>query len=113
MTFRSKATSGMTRAASLRSTSATTFFPASIPRARCPMRIRTRASFPAPAFRGFGDEIELLVNATNHSVGDEDSAGHGSLWQMVRKRTKSRKGEVGAGGLLEDEPRSVESASNM
>jgi SSS family solute:Na+ symporter len=67
----------------------------------------TREGFP-----WFGDEIELLINATNHCVGDENAAGNGSSWQMVCNLTKSRKGGVGAGGLLEGEPRSAESAWN-
>jgi solute:Na+ symporter, SSS family len=60
----------------------------------------TREGFP-----WFGDEIEILINASNHWVGNEDSAGNGSSWQMVCNLTKSRKGGVGAGGLLEGEPR--------
>jgi SSS family solute:Na+ symporter len=67
----------------------------------------SRAGFP-----WFGDEMELLMNATNHWVGNEDSAGNGSSWQMVCNLTKSRKNGVGVGGLLEGEPRSVESAWN-
>jgi SSS family solute:Na+ symporter len=60
----------------------------------------TREGFP-----WFGDEIELLINASNHWSGDEDSAGNGTSWQMVCNLTKSRKGGVGTGGLLEGEPR--------
>jgi hypothetical protein len=60
----------------------------------------TRDGFP-----WFGDEIELLINATNHWTGNQDSAGNGSSWQMVCNLTKSRKGGIGAGGLLEGEPR--------
>lgn len=67
----------------------------------------SRAGFP-----WFGDEMELLINAANRWVGNEDSAGNGSSWQMVCNLTKSRKGGVGAGGLLEGEPRSVEGAWN-
>lgn len=67
----------------------------------------SRAGFP-----WFGDEMELLINAANRWTGDEDSAGNGSSWQMVCNLTKSRKGGVGTGGLLEGEPRSVESAWN-
>jgi len=67
----------------------------------------SRAGFP-----WFGDEMELLINAANHWTGNEDSAGNGSSWQMVCNLTKSRKGGVGVGGLLEGEPRSVESAWN-
>jgi len=65
----------------------------------------TREGFP-----WFGDEIEVLINASNHWTGKEDSAGNGSSWQMVCNLTKSRKGGVGAGGLLEGEPRRSESA---
>jgi SSS family solute:Na+ symporter len=67
----------------------------------------SRAGFP-----WFGDEMELLMNATNHWVGNEDAAGNGTSWQMVCNLTKSRKNGVGVGGLLEGEPRSVESAWN-
>jgi SSS family solute:Na+ symporter len=63
-------------------------------------------------FPWFGDEIELLINASNKWVGNENAAGNGASWQMVCNLTKSRKGGVGAGGLLEGEPRSVESAWN-
>ena len=61
----------------------------------------TREGFP-----WFGDEIELLINASNRWTGKQDSAGNGSSWQMVCNLTKSRKGGNGAGGLLEGEPRS-------
>jgi SSS family solute:Na+ symporter len=60
----------------------------------------TREGFP-----WFGDEIEILINATNHWTGNEDSSGNGSSWQMVCNLTKSRKGGIGTGGLLEGEPR--------
>ena len=60
----------------------------------------TREGFP-----WFGDEMELLVNATNRWEGDEKAAGDGHSWQMVCNLTKSRKGGVGKGGLLEGEPR--------
>jgi solute:Na+ symporter, SSS family len=65
----------------------------------------TRDGFP-----WFGDEIEVLINASNHWSGDQDSNGDGSSWQMVCNVTKSRKGGIGSGGLLEGEPRSRESA---
>ncbi len=58
----------------------------------------------------FGDEMELLINASNHWTGTESAAGNGSSWQMVCNLTKSRKGGVGTGGLLEGEPRTSESA---
>ena len=54
----------------------------------------------------FGDEIELLINAANRWKGTDGAAGDGSSWQMVCNLTKSRKGGVGRGGLLEGEPRS-------
>jgi SSS family solute:Na+ symporter len=56
-------------------------------------------------FPWFGDEMELLINATNTWTGDESAAGNGQSWQMVCNLTKSRKGGVGVGGLLEGEPR--------
>jgi len=65
----------------------------------------TREGFP-----WFGDEIEVLINATNQWTGNEDSAGSGASWQMVCNLTKSRKGGVGVGGLLEGEPRRLLSA---
>jgi SSS family solute:Na+ symporter len=67
----------------------------------------TRAGFP-----WFGDEMELLINATNHWNGNENAQGDGESWQMVCNLTKSRKDGVGAGGLLEGEPRTKESAWN-
>ncbi|MCC6857997.1 MAG: hypothetical protein IT158_05540 [Bryobacterales bacterium] len=57
-------------------------------------------------FPWFGDEMELLINATNRWTGREGAAGDGTSWQMVCNLTKSRKGGVGKGGLLEGEPRS-------
>jgi SSS family solute:Na+ symporter len=65
----------------------------------------TREGFP-----WFGDEIEVLIDAANKWSGKEDSAGNGASWQMVCNLTKSRKGGVGVGGLLEGEPRRVASA---
>lgn len=63
-------------------------------------------------FPWFGDEMELLINASNKWKGDENAAGDGASWQMVCNLTKSRKGGVGVGGILEGEPRSVETAWN-
>ena len=60
----------------------------------------------------FGDEMELLINASNRWTGNEGAAGNGSSWQMVCNLTKSRKGGVGHGGLLEGEPRTSLSAWN-
>ncbi len=54
----------------------------------------------------FGDEMELLINAANRWSGSESASGNGSSWQMVCNVTKSRKGGIGRGGLLEGEPRS-------
>ena len=53
----------------------------------------------------FGDEMELLINASNTWQGDENAQGDGQSWQMVCNLTKSRLGGVGKGGLLEGEPR--------
>jgi SSS family solute:Na+ symporter len=53
----------------------------------------------------FGDEMELLINASNTWTGEESAAGDGTSWQMVCNLTKSRLGGVGTGGLLEGEPR--------
>ena len=60
----------------------------------------------------FGDEVELLINASNRWTGDEKAAGNGSSWQMVCNLTKSRKSGIGQGGLLEGEPRSNPQAWN-
>jgi SSS family solute:Na+ symporter len=54
----------------------------------------------------FGDEIEILLNASNRYSANETAAGSGISWQMVCNLTKSRKGGIGTGGLLEGEPRS-------
>ena len=65
----------------------------------------TRDGFP-----WFGDEMELLINASNKWTGNENPAGNGSAWQMVCNLTKSRLGGIGKGGLLEGEPRSDQKA---
>ena len=65
----------------------------------------TREGYP-----WFGDEMELLINATNHWNGNENCAGDGTSWQMVCNLTKSRLGGIGVGGLLEGEPRSKKEA---
>src|SRR5258708_5648945 len=54
----------------------------------------------------FGDEMEILINATNKWKGNESAAGDGMSWQMVCNLTKSSLGGIGIGGLLEGEPRS-------
>ncbi len=56
-------------------------------------------------FPWFGDEMEILMNPANTFKAEESVAGNGSSWQMVCNLTKSRLGGVGAGGLLEGEPR--------
>jgi SSS family solute:Na+ symporter len=56
-------------------------------------------------FPWFGDEMELLINASNRWSGNESAAGDGASWQMVCNLTKSRLGGVGTGGLMEGEPR--------
>src|SRR5207245_8595685 len=43
----------------------------------------------------FGDEMELLINAANRWVANENAAGDGSSWQMVCNLTKSRLGGMG------------------
>lgn len=60
----------------------------------------------------FGDEMEILINATGKWTAHENAAGNGSSWQMVCNLTKSRLGGVGKGGLLEGEPRSKPEAWN-
>lgn len=60
----------------------------------------TREGYP-----WFGDEMELLINASNRWKGNENAAGDGSSWQMVCNLTKSRLGGIGKGGLMEGEPR--------
>lgn len=67
----------------------------------------TREGFP-----WFGDEMELLINASNKWTEGERASGTGQSWQMVCNLTKSRKGGIGVGGILEGEPRSVEAAWN-
>ncbi|MBI2297531.1 MAG: hypothetical protein HYU66_01035 [Armatimonadetes bacterium] len=59
-------------------------------------------------FPWFGDEMELLLNASNtwSRTDNENAAGDGASWQMVCNLTKSRLGGIGPGGLLEGEPRS-------
>jgi SSS family solute:Na+ symporter len=61
-------------------------------------------------FPWFGDEMEILLNASNRWMADESVAGDGGSWQMVCNLTKSRLGGVGVGGLLEGEPRSSDAA---
>lgn len=63
-------------------------------------------------FPWFGDEMELLINASSEWKENEGARGNGTSWQMVVNLTKSRLGGVGVGGLLEGEPRRLESAWN-
>jgi solute:Na+ symporter, SSS family len=67
---------------------------------RQPAHDLTRKGFP-----WFGDEMELLINATDKWTDNENAAGNGMSWQMVCNLTKSRLGGIGKGGLLEGEPR--------
>ena len=60
----------------------------------------------------FGDSIELMVNASNHWNAGQTAAGDGSSWDVFCNLSKSRKGGVGHGGLLEGEPRSNQRAWN-
>lgn len=53
----------------------------------------------------FGDEMEILLNATGRWQGEENARGDATSWQMVCNLTKSRLGGVGVGGLMEGEPR--------
>jgi len=54
--------------------------------------------------------MEILLNASNEWNGNEGARGNGTSWQMVANLTKSRLGGVGAGGMLEGEPRRVRAA---
>jgi solute:Na+ symporter, SSS family len=58
----------------------------------------------------FGDEMELLINASNRWEGTGTAAGDGSSWQMVCNLTKSLQGGIGKGGLMQGEPRSRDQA---
>jgi SSS family solute:Na+ symporter len=76
-----------------------------VPQAHPKVHDLTREGFP-----WFGDEMELLINATNSWQGDENARGDGTSWQMVCNLTKSRLGGIGKGGLLEGEPRRSQQA---
>ena len=68
----------------------------------------TREGYP-----WFGDGLELLINASNiWDVKASVASGTTSCWQMVCSSHKSRLGGLGIGGLMEGEPRSVETAWN-
>jgi SSS family solute:Na+ symporter len=58
----------------------------------------------------FGDEMEILINASHHWQGDANASGDGQSWQMVCNLAKSRLGGIGVGGLLEGEPRVIPEA---
>lgn len=58
----------------------------------------------------FGDEMELLINASHQWQGDDNAHGDGQGWQMVCNLTKSRLHGIGTGGLLEGEPRVSDAA---
>jgi len=60
----------------------------------------TREGYP-----WLGDEMEILLFAGESPL-RLDAEGNGTSWQMVCNLTKSRAGGVGAGGILEGEPRS-------
>ena len=60
----------------------------------------------------FGDEMEILLNASNKWQGDENAAGNGSSWQMVCNLTKSQMNGTRAGGILAGEPRKSADAWN-
>jgi SSS family solute:Na+ symporter len=81
------------------------------PRWLPPENVRAHELTPR-GYPWFGDEMELLINATNKWSGHEGAAGNGASWQMVCNLTKSRLGGIGSGGLLEGEPRSEPNAWN-
>ena len=60
----------------------------------------------------FGDGVELLLNAENRwsEEDGEGAKGNGSSWQMVASTHKSWLKGVGAGGLMQGEPRGNEEA---
>jgi SSS family solute:Na+ symporter len=60
----------------------------------------------------FGDEMEILLNASNKWRGDENAAGNGSSWQMVCNLTKSQMHNTRVGGMLAGEPRKSADAWN-
>ncbi|MDA1274715.1 MAG: hypothetical protein O2960_11790 [Verrucomicrobia bacterium] len=66
---------------------------------------RNAHALTSEGFPWFGDEMELLINATGSWSGDEGAEGNGYSWQMVCNLTKSRLDGVGIGGLMEGEPR--------
>lgn len=65
----------------------------------------TREGYP-----WYGDEAEILIDTTGRAGERRGVLGDGTSWQMVCNLTKSRGGGVGAGGILEGEPRAREEA---
>ena len=63
-------------------------------------------------FPWFGDEMEMLLNASNKWKGDENAAGNGFSWQMVCNLTKSQLHDTNVGGILAGEPRRSADAWN-
>jgi SSS family solute:Na+ symporter len=63
-------------------------------------------------FPWFGDEMEVLINASNKWTGEENAAGNGSSWQMVCNFTKSQLHGTKAGGIIAGEPRRSDAAWN-
>ena len=60
----------------------------------------------------FGDEMEILLNASNKWKDDENAAGNGFSWQMVCNLTKSQLHNTNVGGILAGEPRRSPDAWN-
>lgn len=60
----------------------------------------------------FGDEMEILLNASNKWKDDENAAGNGFSWQMVCNLTKSQLHNTNVGGILAGEPRRSTDAWN-
>lgn len=67
----------------------------------------TREGYP-----WFGDEMEVLINATNKWQGEQSAAGNGESWQMVCNLTKSQSQGTKAGGIIAGEPRRSADAWN-
>ena len=59
---------------------------------------------------GFGDEMEILVNAQPSRAPAGVIAGNASQWQMCVNTAKSRLGGFGVPGLIEAEPRASPTA---
>ncbi len=65
--------------------------------------------FSRESFPWFGDGIELLINPSYQwaQKDQEYNSGSGKSWQMVCNTTKSLKGGIGKGGLIQGEERSM------